>query len=288
MEAREPLVPEVLGDLVHPVEAADDEPLEIELVRDAEEERHVECVVVRRERPRRRAAVERLERRRLDLDVAAFVEEPADLGDQPRPLPEDLAHLGVHHEVDVALAVAEFLVGDLVERLAVRLLRERDWPEALRERDEFVSLDRHLAHLRAEHRAAHTDDVADVEQLFDDGVVVPLGLARLLQVVALEVELDLARAVDEVHEHHFAFAPDRAEPAGDGDTHRLGSLALGVVPLVVVGRDDLGGVVGDIPPGSGIRVDAVLAKGGEGLAADVFLFGPFGHGRGASGDRARG
>ena len=72
------LVPEVVADLVHPLEAAHDQPLEVQLVRDAQEERHVERVVVRRERPRRRAAVQRLQHRRLDLEVAEPVEEGAD------------------------------------------------------------------------------------------------------------------------------------------------------------------------------------------------------------------
>ena len=63
------LVPEVVPDLVHAVEAAHDEPLEIQLVGDAQVQRHVERVVVRRERPRRRAAVQRLQHRRLDLEI---------------------------------------------------------------------------------------------------------------------------------------------------------------------------------------------------------------------------
>ena len=51
------------------------QPLEVQLVGDAQVERHVERVVVRHERPRRGAAVERLQDRRLDLEEAARVEE---------------------------------------------------------------------------------------------------------------------------------------------------------------------------------------------------------------------
>ena len=50
---RDALVPEVARDLVDALEAADDEPLQIQLRRDAQEEIHVERVVVRHERPRR-------------------------------------------------------------------------------------------------------------------------------------------------------------------------------------------------------------------------------------------
>ena len=74
----DPLVPEVVPDLVHPLEPADDQPLEVQLVGDAQVERHVERVVVRHERTRRRAAVQRLQHRRLDLEVVPAVETRAD------------------------------------------------------------------------------------------------------------------------------------------------------------------------------------------------------------------
>ena len=51
------------------------QPLEVELVGDAQVERHVERVVVGHERPRRGAAVERLQHRRLHLEEPAVVEE---------------------------------------------------------------------------------------------------------------------------------------------------------------------------------------------------------------------
>ena len=68
------LVAEVLADLVDALEPADDQALEVELGRDPQVERLVELVVVRHERPRERAAVARLEDRRLDLDEAVLVE----------------------------------------------------------------------------------------------------------------------------------------------------------------------------------------------------------------------
>ena len=73
-----PFVPEVVPDLVDPLEAADQQPLEVQLVGDPQVERHVERVVVGDERPRRGAAVEGLEHRRLDLEKAALVEEAAE------------------------------------------------------------------------------------------------------------------------------------------------------------------------------------------------------------------
>ena len=109
------LVPEVVADLVHPLQPADQQPLEVQLVRDAEIERHVERVVVGDERPRRRAAVERLEDRGLHLEEVPLVEEPADPADRLRAEPEHLAHLGMHRQVGVALAVAHLGIGEAAE-----------------------------------------------------------------------------------------------------------------------------------------------------------------------------
>ena len=71
---RDALVAEVLAELVDALEAADDEPLQVELGRDAEVEIALELVVVRHERAREGAAVARLQHRRLDLDEALAVE----------------------------------------------------------------------------------------------------------------------------------------------------------------------------------------------------------------------
>ena len=79
---RDALVAEVLAELVDALQAADDAALEVELGRDAQVEVAVERVVVRDERPRQRAAVERLQHRRLDLEEALVVEVAADRGDR--------------------------------------------------------------------------------------------------------------------------------------------------------------------------------------------------------------
>ena len=68
-------VAEVAVDLVDAVEAADDQALQIELRRDAQEEVHVERVVMGLEGPRRGAAGDLLHHRRFDFEVAALVEE---------------------------------------------------------------------------------------------------------------------------------------------------------------------------------------------------------------------
>ena len=71
---RHALVTEVPAQLVDALEPADDQPLEVELGRDPQVEVLVELVRARDERVGERAAVARLEDRRLDLDEAVAVE----------------------------------------------------------------------------------------------------------------------------------------------------------------------------------------------------------------------
>ena len=75
---RDAFVAEVAVDLEHLLEAADDQPLQVQLGRDAQVQLHVERVVMRDERPRRGAARDRMHHRRLDFEVAARDEELAD------------------------------------------------------------------------------------------------------------------------------------------------------------------------------------------------------------------
>ena len=123
---RDPLVPEVAVDLEDLLDAADRQPLQVQLRRDAQVQLHVERVVMRDERPRQRAAGDRLHHRRLDLEIAARRQELADRRDDPAARLEHAPRVGVDDQIEVALAVADLDVGQ-----AVPLLGQRQ--QALRE-----------------------------------------------------------------------------------------------------------------------------------------------------------
>ena len=114
---RDALVAEVLRQLVHLLEAADDQPLEVQLVGDAQVQVGVELVRVRDERLREAAAVARLEDRRLDLEKALAVEVRAHLGDDARPRRGEAPRVLVHQQVEVAPPVPLLDVGHAVERV---------------------------------------------------------------------------------------------------------------------------------------------------------------------------
>ena len=205
---RNPLVPEVAVDLVDALEAADGQPLEIQLRRDAQEQLHVERVVMRHERPRQRAAGDRLHHRRLDLEIAAGVQERADRRQHPAAHLEHLARIGIDDQIEIALAVAGLDVGQ-----AVPLLGQRE--EALGQELERRRPDRQLVGLGAEQAALDADEVAEVEQL--EHREVALG-----QRVLPDVDLDLRAAVREDQEVRLAEAANRQDAAGGAGARLLG------------------------------------------------------------------
>ena len=73
----QPLVAEVAVDLVHPLEAAHHQALQIQLRRDAQVQVHVQGVVMRDEGPRRGTARDGLHHGRLDFEEVEGVHEVA-------------------------------------------------------------------------------------------------------------------------------------------------------------------------------------------------------------------
>jgi hypothetical protein len=194
---RDALVAEVPIDLVDAVEPADHQALEVQLRRDTQVELHVERVVVRHEGFGRGAAWDGLHHRGLDLEKTARVQEGPHLADQPALDRERLAHLRVHHEVDVAPAVPCLHVLE-----AVPLLRQR--PERLGEELEAADGDGQLAGPRPEELPGHADEVSDVE--------VREERVAIAETVGAGVELYLPGLVSEMREAGLAVVPERDHP----------------------------------------------------------------------------
>ena len=116
-----------------------------------------------------RAAVQRLQHRRLDLEIVQLVERAPDLGRHARARAEQRAHLGMHREIGVALAVPLLGIREsgVANRHAVHdlLLPERQRAKRLRQQLHLGHPHRHFAGARSEQRARDADHVADVEQI---------------------------------------------------------------------------------------------------------------------------
>ena len=155
MPGRDAFVAEVPVYLEHPFEAAHHQALQVELGRDAQEQLHVEGIVMGRERPRVRATRDRVHHRRLDFQVAAVEQELPHRLHGARAREEGPARILVHHQVEIALPVTLLLVGQAMEffrQRAQRLGQQADGRHAHRE----------FAGLGAEQHAGCADDVAKV------------------------------------------------------------------------------------------------------------------------------
>ena len=212
------LVAEVVADLVHAFESAHNQPLEIQLVRDPQIQRHVERVVVRDERTRRRTAIQRLQHRRFDFEIVQPIEMRADAAGEHRTGAEERAHLGMHRQIGITLSRPLFGVGEpgIAHHLPIYqlLLTERQWPQRLREEGGHVHLHGGFAGLRTHHRPPHANPVAEVPGI-------ELGPGRFADLIAPEVQLDAPVHVRQVGERRLALAAPRGEAARHRD---IGSL----------------------------------------------------------------
>ena len=206
---RDALITEVTIDLEDPFDAADGEPLQVELRRDAQVELHVERVVMRHERPRQRAAGDLLHHRRLDFEEAVRLQELPDRRHRGRANLEHPAHVGIDDQIEIALAVADL---DVLQ--AVPLLRQRQ--EALGEELQRRRPDRQLVRLGAKQVAADADLIAEVEQLRQ-------LIVALAERVLPDVDLDARAAVGQHEKAGLAETADADDaPGGDGvDARRL-------------------------------------------------------------------
>ena len=211
MPAREAFVAEVFPDLKQLVDAADEQPLVVKLQRDAQIKFAAERVVKGLERLRRRAAGNRLHRRRLDLDVVAFVEKTPDLVDDRAALEHHVLHVGIRDQIQVTLAVADFGVFEAVPFRGRRAQR-------LGEDGEARKLDGNFAGLGGEQSAFDAHKIREVEVREDAERLVTKD-------IFLRVTLDAPALVAHIDEHGFAHVAVRGDAAGYGNLAALGVIS---------------------------------------------------------------
>ena len=267
MRAVHALVAEVLAELVHAVESADDQLFEVELRGDAQVEVDIERVVVRDERTRRGAARNGLQDRGLDFDIAFRIEKFTHRGHDFGAADERIFDLRVDNQVEIPLAVAHLGIGEGVERPAVLLFDDGQRADRFRQHGETAAVHRQFAGVGEEREALDAHEVADVEQFFEDRVV-ERRIAFGADVVAADVDLNTARVVLQFEERGAAH--DAARHDASGDAYLL-EILFGVV--VVVG--DLARRGRHLVAGCGVGFDAQFTERRERLSAKLFLFAEF-------------
>ena len=208
VRAVEAFVAVVLAELEHLVVAAHQQALEIQLRRDAQVHRLAQRVVEGLEGIGDGAAGHGLQHRRLHLEIAARLQEAADERQDAAARVEDLAHLGIGDQVEVALAVAHFDVAEPVPLFRQRMQR-------LGQQFPLQHLDRLLAGARGEEFALEADEIAEIHRLES-------GEGFVAQRVLLDVDLELVRAVLQVGEHALAHLAHGHHAAGDAHGQTFG------------------------------------------------------------------
>ena len=169
-------VAEVAVDLEHALETADQQALQVQLGRDAQEHFLIQRVVVRLEGFGVGTAGDRVQHRRFDLQEAVADHVVADAGQGLAAGDETAARGLVGHQVHIALAVLDFLVVHAVELVGQRA-------QALGDQAHAVGVDGQLTGARFEQHPFGRDDVAQVP-VFEGGVL------RLADAVVVQVDLD--------------------------------------------------------------------------------------------------
>ena len=225
------LVAEVLREFVHSAEAAHDEALEVEFVRNTQIQRNIQRVMMGDEGAGGGSTGDALEDRCLNLEAAGLIEVLAHGGDDLRTLDEGVLHLRIDNEVDIALTVAHFGIGESVVHHSVDFLHDGKHAQRLAEQGKFLGMDAELAGLGDEGVALDSHHVTDVEEFLPHGVVHGLVLARA-DFVALDVNLDAAGLVLEFSERrcaHYATAHDTPRDAHVREVALLGIIILSYV-----------------------------------------------------------
>ena len=245
MAAGDAFVAEVAVEFEDLGEAADEETFEVEFGGDAEEERLTEGVVEGFEGTCGGSAGDGLEHGGFDFEEAAVLEVAADFSDHAAAEDEDLAAALIGHEVEVALAVFDFAVGDAVPFI---------WhgSEGFGEDGEFGDLDGRFAGFGDERFAGDADPVADVDEVFEGGEGV-FG-----DVFGVEEALEAAFEVGEVEEEGFAHVTAGGDAAGGADLEAFGE---GVADF----GDGVGGIEATAPwvDAGGLEFREFFAADGE-------------------------
>ena len=156
------LVTEHAPDLVHSLHAADDQPFQIQLQRNAQLQILVQRVEVGFKRARRRTARIGDQHGGFHLHKAALVQKAADGADDAGTFDKGVAHLGVDDQIDIPLTIAGVGVGQTVEFFRQRL-------QALGQQRDLLGVDGDLAGFGFEHGAADADQIADIK-FFEIGI----------------------------------------------------------------------------------------------------------------------
>ena len=114
MPGRNTFVAEIAIDLVHAIKSAYHQSLQVKFRRDPQIQIHVERVVVGDERLRDGAARHWLHHRSFNFEESVLIQKLPHGLHQSAALEENFADFRIHRQIEVALAIAQFNIGQSV------------------------------------------------------------------------------------------------------------------------------------------------------------------------------
>ncbi len=271
-----PLVAIDATQLVHPLDPADQQPLQVQFQRDPQKQVDVQRVVVGGERAGGRPAGNGVQRRPLDLDKPLAGQRAANRLHDLRPPQEPLPNALAVDQIDIAHPLPHLGIGQPLVLCRRRLQRFAEEVQRFGE-------DRQFAGPRAAQFAVDADQIAQVETLRQ-------GPTLLADLPLAEQYLQLARPVADVEEDRLAGAALEHDAAGGADLRTV----LPLVPLALGRRLDDDFAFAGANPGDGLVAVESLPPGVEPELANLlqllpprrfqrrsasrFLFRWFGHG----------
>ena len=193
------LVAEVLRELVNARESTHNQPLQIELVGNAQVKRDVESIVMGNERTGCCASRDALKDRSLHLKASGLVEVLAHCRDNLCPLHEYILNLRIDNKVNIPLTVTKLRVCKGIENLTVHLLNDRKHAKGLAQKGEFLGVDAELSCLGEESKALDTYYISYIKKFLPYRIVHSLVFARA-DFIPLDIYLNASCLVLELSE----------------------------------------------------------------------------------------
>ena len=203
MPGVDPLVAIDAAQLVDPLDAAHQQPLQVQLQGDSQVEVDIQGVVMGRKRPGGRPAGDRVQRRPFDLDEPAAGQRVADRLHDLRPPQKPLQHAVGVDQVEIAHPLPQLGIGQ-----ALVLFRRRG--NRLGQELQVLGEDRQLALHGPLQLAVDADDVAQIEALGQ-------GEVLLAHLVLADHHLDRAGPVADLQPVDLARGAAEHDSAGGPD-----------------------------------------------------------------------
>ena len=196
-------VAEAAVDFKHALETAHDQPLEVQLGRDAQKHVLIQRIVVRNKRLGVGAARNRVQHGRFHFEKAVFSHEVAHTANGFAARHKTLACLLVHHQIHITLAVFQLLILHAMEFVG-------HGAQALGEHADGRGVNRQLACAGFEQIAFGCNDVAQVP-------VFEIGIGFFAHIIARDVHLKAPCGVLQGGE--TGLAHDALEHHASGNVH---------------------------------------------------------------------